>query len=220
METKDAKLEVYEAKLGNLLVVGTTGSGMSNFTDLYLTSLASRYTSDDLQLILVDPKKVQLSQYKDLPHVIEVVHDIEQFRKVLAWIEVESERRLKLKEGVPVVLLIEETADFLVADKELVESSIKKITQRSQETGIYVFLATARGDMLSQNLIDCFQKRIAFRVGTGDLSLLVLGQKGAENLTQPGSCLVKESGGKVMIAQMPRVSEKSIASIAGRHGRA
>lgn len=210
---------VYQPTLTNLLVTGIPGSGMSNFTDFYLTSLLNRYGPTELQIILVDPKRVQLSQYKHLPHVMEVVHDLEPLHRLLAWAETESVRRLKVKETKQALVLIEEAADFLVVDRKALESSIRKITQHSQETGIYVFLATARveSSILSQDLLDCFSTRIAFRVKDEETSLLVLGQKGSERLSKPGSCYVRNLvSNEIMQITMPFVGKEDIEALIKR----
>lgn len=200
----------------NLLIVGSTGSGRSNFLDLYIISLTKKYTPHELEVVLVDPKKVQLSQYKKLPHAISVVHDLNQLKETFAWATKESERRKAKKERMPqVVIVIEEAADFLVADKEQFEEAVKRITQDSINTGVYVVLSTVRGDILGQDLIDCFNARVVFRI-KNEVSRPLLGSQNTEELSQSGSCYVRDVlVGSCERVQMPFVSDEEISGFLG-----
>lgn len=202
----------------NLLIVGSIGSGRSNFLDLYIVSLTKKYTPHELEVVLVDPKKVQLSQYQKLPHATLLIHSSNQLKQTFAWATKESERRNAKRERMPqpqVVIVIEEAADFLVTDKEWFEEGVKRITQNSINTGVYVVLSTVRGDILSQDLIDCFNTRVVFRT-KNEVSRPLLGPQNTEELSQSGSCYIRDVlAGSYERVQMPFLSDEEISGFLG-----
>lgn len=181
--------------LNNLLVVGRPGSGRFNFINRYINDLTHSYTFEQLRLTFVDPKAVLLDEYKWLPHTLfGVVSKEEDLRKVLNWTSHEIDQRLeKDLKRTPVVIIIDEIADFIVSDPDYFESAIIKIAQNSDQTNIYLVLSTSRIDkvILTDNLRQFFQWRVAFGLNNSQESYLVLDESGAENLTEPGKCIVK-----------------------------
>ena len=161
------------ARMPHLLVAGTTGSGKSVSVNGMICSLLMTYAPEDLRLILVDPKMLELSMYEDIPHLlVPVVTDPRQAAKALAWAVFEMERRYRLMaeakvrnldgynravqeqkpdaegkvaEKLPfIVIVIDELADLMMVAGKDVEQSICRIAQKARAAGIHLILATQR----------------------------------------------------------------------------
>lgn len=206
--------------LDNKLVVGQTGSGRFNYINKYINDLVHNFTAEDLRIILIDPKSVQFTSYNSLPHLMfSIVSGNDDFKKVIDWACIETDIRLIPKENInndvriPIVIIIDEIADFVIADKDYVENAIEKITKNSEFTGIYVLLSTARvvDSVLSERIINSFNNRMAFRLGSEQESILVLHEIGAETLSLPGTCLIKNmKSGLTEKVKMPFISDEEI----------
>lgn len=197
-------------KMPHMLVAGTTGSGKSIFIHNVLFSILFRATPNEVKLILIDPKRVELIHYEDIPHLITpVVTDMEKAPSVFKWAVVEMERRYKLlqKARVPnidayneqsgfqampyIVIVVDELAEIMLLDSSGVEKTIIRLAQLARAVGIHLLLAVQRP---STNIITGSIKanipcRIAFNVASQIDSRVIIDQQGAEKLLGKGDML-------------------------------
>jgi S-DNA-T family DNA segregation ATPase FtsK/SpoIIIE len=198
------------AVMPHLLIAGATGAGKSVMINTLLTSLLYRNSPAQLKLILVDPKRVELNLYNDIPHLLTpVIVDPEKTISALKWAVAEMERRLKAfaevgkrniiefnsikqEESMPyIVIVIDEMADLMMLAAGDVEALIVRLAQLARAAGIHLVLATQRP---SVNVITGLIKanipaRIAFRVASNVDSRTILDQGGAEKLLGKGDML-------------------------------
>ncbi len=198
------------AKMPHLLIAGATGSGKSVMINTFLTSLLYRNSPSNLKLILVDPKRVELTLYNDIPHLLTpVIVEPEKCISALRWAVAEMERRYKLfsevgkrnigdynqakkEEAMPyIVIVIDELADLMSIAAQDVEALVVRLAQMARATGIHLVLATQRP---SVNVITGLIKanipaRIAFSVASQFDSRTILDQGGAEKLLGKGDML-------------------------------
>lgn len=200
------------------LVAGATNSGKSVCINTILISLLLKNKPDDLKLILVDPKQVELIAYNDLPHLITpVISDPKMASHALKWTVEEMERRYsmfattrvrnikdyndKVKEDPSllkmsyIVVVIDELADLMQVCSQDVEDSIQRITQKARAAGIHLIIATQRPtvDVVKGTIKANIPTRLAFRVFSKMDSLTILDEDGADSLLGKGDMLLKES---------------------------
>ena len=200
-------------RMPHLLIAGATGSGKSVCVNAIITSLLLTHTPDTLRFLMVDPKRVELTVYNGIPHLIApVVVDVERALPVLQWATREMERRYKefsklsarnidsyneklTVRGEPVlpyiVILIDELADLMLSAPEDVERAICRIAQMARATGIHLVLATQRPsvDVVTGLIKANFPARIAFSVTSQVDSRVILDTPGAEQLLGRGDML-------------------------------
>lgn len=201
------------SKMPHLLIAGATGSGKSVCVNTIITSMLYKYSPDEVRLILVDPKVVELSVYNGIPHLlIPVVTDPHKASGALNWAVREMMRRYDLfastgsrkldaynqnmpkEERLPqIVIIIDELADLMMVAKKEVEDSIVRLTQLARAAGIYLIVATQRP---SVNVITGLIKanipsRIAFKVSSPVDSRTILDCSGAEKLLGRGDMLFR-----------------------------
>ncbi len=205
-------------KMPHLLVAGQTGSGKSVMINTILTSLLYRNSPSDLKLILVDPKRVELKPYDDIPHLLTpVITEPEKCISALKWAVAEMERRyhalgevgkrdihgyneLKKEEGMPyIVIVIDELADLMMMAARDVEALIVRIAQKARAVGIHLVLATQRPsvDVITGLIKANVPARIAFTTASQVDSRTIIDQVGAEKLLGQGDMLF-------MTADMPK----------------
>ncbi|PKQ17322.1 MAG: cell division protein FtsK [Actinobacteria bacterium HGW-Actinobacteria-7] len=205
------------AVMPHLLIGGTTGSGKSVAINAMLMSIIMRSTPSEVRLILIDPKRVELSLYNGVPHLyVPVVTEPKEAASSLAWAVTEMERRLKVlqvagarnigaynamvqdgkgPEGgaeLPyLVIVIDELADLMMVAAKEVEESICRIAQLARAAGIHLIVATQRPEAnVVTGLIKAnITNRIAFNVASAIDSRVVLDQPGAEKLVGLGDML-------------------------------
>ena len=207
------------AKMPHLLVAGATGAGKSVWINSMLLSLLYRYRPEELQLALVDMKRVELKLYDGVPHLLApVITDAEKAINALKWTVLEMDRRYKLleefgkrniqdynsfiaesnlpdaKELKPMpylVFVIDELGDLMILAKNEVEPIIVRLTQMSRAVGIHIILGTQRPDTrVVTGLIKAnIPSRIAFAVASQIDSRVILDQMGAEKLLGQGDGL-------------------------------
>ena len=230
------------AKMPHLLVGGTTGSGKSVALNAMLINILMRATPSEVRLILVDPKRVEMAQYNDVPHLyVPVVTEAKEAASALAWACAEMDRRLKILQRAKVkdigaydalleskkapewaekmpylVIVIDELADLMhVAAKE-VEASIARLAGLARAAGIHMIVATQRpeANVITGLIKANIANRIAFSVATGMDSRIILDQPGAEKLTGLGDMLFSTPAwAKPKRIQGCFVSEKEIKEV-------
>ncbi len=198
------------AKMPHLLVAGQTGSGKSVMINTILTSLLYRNSPSDLKLILVDPKRVELTPYNEIPHLLTpVITEPEKCISALKWAVAEMERRyrtlaeaktrnigeynqLKNQEGMPyIVIVIDELADLMMMAARDVEALVVRIAQKARAVGIHLILATQRPsvDVITGLIKANVPARVAFTTASQVDSRTIIDQMGAEKLLGQGDML-------------------------------
>jgi S-DNA-T family DNA segregation ATPase FtsK/SpoIIIE len=206
------------AGMPHLLIAGSTGTGKSVCINALLTSLIMRATPAEVRLILIDPKRIELSLYNLVPHLyVPVVTEAKEAASALAWAVSEMESRLrrlqkasarniagyntmvhegKAPEGAEpmpyIVIVIDELADLMMVAAREVEDSICRLAQLARAAGIHLVVATQRPstDIITGLIKTNITHRIAFMVGSSIDSRVILDQTGAERLVGLGDMLL------------------------------
>ena len=195
----------------HLLIAGSTGAGKSIFINTLILSLLYRYNPDELKLILIDPKQVELSFFANLPHLLSpILKNPEKVPSSLGWAVYEMNKRYSQLEKVGVkklveynqiiekekrlpfiIIIIDELADLMMSIGKNIEPMIAQIAQKARAVGIHLILATQRPstDVLTGTIKNNFPTRIAFKVTSYTDSMTILNQKGAEKLLGKGDML-------------------------------
>ena len=220
----------------HLLIAGTTGSGKSGCINSMLCSILLRATPDEVRMILIDPKKVELNHYETIPHLLTpVVTNMKNAAAVLANVvrEMESRyelmglhkarnlpemNRVRLRDGkapLPYMLVvIDELADLMMVSPAEVEDAIIRLAQKSRAVGIHLLLATQRPsvDVITGMIKANVPSRIAFAVSSQTDSRVILDTAGAEALLGSGDMLYKPLGtSRLQRVQGGYISEEEIA---------
>ena len=212
------------AKMPHLLVAGSTGSGKSVCINSFIASILMRMNPNDIKLVLVDPKKVELSNYNGIPHLLcPVVTDPKKANVVLQRIVAEMERRYeefasnnvknisgynemieknnrKNNTNIPkmpfILVIIDELADLMLVAAKEVEDSIMRITQMARAAGIHLIVATQRPstDVITGVVKANIPSRISFAVASQIDSRTILDRGGAEKLLGKGDMLYLPMG--------------------------
>lgn len=197
------------SKMPHLLVAGSTGSGKSVCINTIIAGLLYKAHPDDVKLILVDPKVVELSNYNGIPHLlVPVVTDAKKAASALHWAVAEMERRYKAfadnhvreiksyneqaVEKMPyIVIIIDELSDLMMVAKVDVEDAILRLAQKARAAGIHLILATQRPsvDVITGIVKANIPSRIAFAVSSQTDSRTILDMGGAEKLLGKGDML-------------------------------
>ena len=226
------------ARMPHILIAGTTGSGKSGCINTMLCSVLLRASPDEVRMILVDPKRVELGLYESIPHLLTpVVSSPKRAAAVLANVVEEMERRYermsiararnlpelnrrlakKGEQPIPYLLVvIDELADLMMISPQEVEDSIIRLAQKSRAVGIHLVLATQRPsvDVITGMIKANVPSRIAFAVSSQTDSRVILDQSGAESLLGQGDMLFKPLGtSRLQRIQGAYVSEEEIALI-------
>lgn len=221
-------------KMPHLLIAGSTGSGKTVCINSIICSLLFNFAPTKLQLLLIDPKMVELILYEGVPHVIDIVTDVKKAPAALQQMVKLMEERYKLfserrvrniqeynnledVEKIPyVVIVIDELADLMMTSSNVVETHIARLTQLARAAGIHLIIATQRP---SANVITGIIKanvpsRIAFAVASQIDSRVILDMSGAENLIGRGDMLYLPIGANRPIrAQGAFIGLKEIETI-------
>ncbi|OLO40210.1 hypothetical protein BTR23_06860 [Alkalihalophilus pseudofirmus] len=226
-------------KMPHGLVAGATGSGKSVCINSILVSLLYKATPDQVKLLLVDPKMVELAPYNELPHLVTpVITDAKQATAALKWVVAEMERRYELfsqqgvrdlgryndlysedvnKPALPyIVVVIDELADLMMVSPQDVEEAICRIAQKARACGIHLLLATQRPsvDVITGLLKANIPTRIAFSVSSQVDSRTIIDMNGAERLLGKGDMLFHENGtAKPVRVQGTFVSDEEIERV-------
>ena len=227
------------AKLPHLLIAGTTGSGKSVCTNSLIISLLYKATPDEVRLIMVDPKMVELGIYNGIPHLlIPVVTDPKKAAGALQWAVVEMMKRYRAfsevgvrdlasynahaartegMEKMPqIVVVIDELADLMLVAAKEVEESICRVAQMGRAAGLHLIIATQRpsADVITGLMKANIPSRIAFAVASSLESRIILDTTGAEKLVGKGDMLYFPLGtGKPKRVQGCLISDEEVAAV-------
>ena len=223
------------AKMPHVLIAGATGSGKSVLLNAWISSFLFRTRPEDLRMILVDPKRVELSIYNGIPHLLtEVIIDADKIISALKWTVSEMEARYKIFakagarniesynaiEGVEkrpyILFIIDELADLMVFAPGESEELITRVAQMSRATGIHLILATQRPsvDVISGLMKANIPTRVAFNVSSMIDSRVIIDMPGAEKLLGRGDMLyLPPDKAKPVRIQGPYVTEKEVFSL-------
>ena len=226
-------------KMPHLLIAGATNMGKSVCMNSVITSILYKATPDEVKLILIDPKKVEMSIYNGIPHlIVPVVSEPKKAAGALAWAVSEMERRFALieEEGVRnianynkaiagdperqkepyIVIVIDELADLMMTARDDVESSICRLAQKARAAGIHLIIGTQRPsvDVITGLIKANFPSRIAFTVSSQVDSRTIIDIAGAEKLMGRGDMLYAPVGStKPIRVQGSFVSEAEVEEI-------
>ena len=224
-------IEVIDlSKTPHLLVAGTTGSGKSVFINTLLTSILYKFSPDQLRLILIDPKMLELSVYNDIAHLLTpVVTEPKKAIIALKWVCKEMERRYSLmneegtrnlegynqkaSEKLPyIVVFIDEMADLMMTAGKEVEHYVQRLAQMARACGIHLVMATQRPsvDIITGSIKANFPSRVSFQVASKYDSRTVLGEIGAEQLLGNGDMLMSKNGASLIRYQSAFISDNEV----------
>ncbi len=226
------------ARMPHLLIAGTTGSGKSGCINTLLTSILLRSTPDEVRMILIDPKRIELNHSESIPHLLTpVVSSPKEASAVLANCTAEMERRYELLATVRarnineanrafrqrgeatlpyLLVVIDELADLMMVAPQAVEDAVIRLAQKSRAVGIHLVLATQRPsvDVITGMIKANVPSRIAFAVSSQTDSRVILDTGGAESLLGQGDMLFKPLGtSRLQRVQGAYVSEEEIALV-------
>jgi len=217
----------------HLLIAGTTGSGKSVCINTIILSLLYKYTPEKCNLILIDPKMLELSAYEGIPHLLcPVITESKKATAALGWAVKEMENRYKLMTSVGVknidgynskhkkhmpyiVVIVDEMSDLmLIAGKEI-ENYIQRLSQMARAAGIHIIMATQRPsvDVITGTIKANFPTRISFQVSSKIDSRTILGEQGAEQLLGKGDMLFMSAANRIVRIHGPYVSESEIEKV-------
>jgi len=226
------------AKLPHLLIAGATGSGKSVCINALIACLLCRCTPEDLRLVMIDPKRVELSSFNGIPHLLApVVVEVDRVVGVLSWLAREMDHRYRTLArvgarnleaynesaealNVPkmplIVCFIDELADLMMSAPDEVERSICRIAQMARATGIHLVIATQRPsvDVVTGLIKANFPARIAFAVSSQTDSRVILDAPGADKLLGRGDALFMAPDSPLLVRmQGCYVSDAELAAI-------
>ncbi|MDH3944251.1 MAG: DNA translocase FtsK, partial [Anaerolineae bacterium] len=227
------------ARMPHLLIAGTTGSGKSVCISAITVCLAMNNSPEDLRLVMIDPKMVELVPFNGLPHVIgKVETNLDRIAAVLRWVVLEMERRYKKfedlrardlksynrkarrrKETEPLprlVVLIDELADLMMSAAEQTEATLVRLAQMGRATGIHLVVATQRPstDVVTGLIKANFPARLSFAVASGVDSRVILDETGAETLLGRGDMLfLAPEAGTTVRSQGVMVGDQEIEAV-------
>ncbi len=220
----------------HLLIAGTTGSGKTVCVNCLILSLLLKFSPEQLKLLMVDPKMVELALFNGMPHLLcPVVTEAKKAAVALNWLvgEMEERYRMLAKAGARnitaynaqqvgqgkmpyIVIIVDELADLMSVSRDQIESAIARLAQLSRAVGIHLILATQRPsvDVITGVIKANFPSRVSFKVPSKVDSRTVLDMNGADKLLGKGDMLFLRPGeAKLIRAQGALVSDKEIDHI-------
>ncbi len=202
------------SRMPHLLIAGATGAGKSVAINAFISSILFKATPEDVRLLMIDPKRIELSVYEGIPHLLHpVVVEPKMASRALIWAVREMERRYRLLEELRVksfdsynqiaeeklpyiVIIVDELADLMMVASKDVETSIARLAQMARAAGMHIMLATQRPsvDVLTGLIKANFPTRISFKVSSKVDSRTILDGSGAEHLLGMGDMLFLPPG--------------------------
>jgi len=226
------------ARMPHVLIAGTTGSGKSGCINTILTSTLLRATPDEVRMILIDPKRIELGYYESIPHLLtpvvsspkeaatvlmNVVAEMDRRYERLSFVRArslpEANRALRSRGEAPMpylLVVIDELADLMMISPQAVEDCVIRLAQKSRAVGVHLVLATQRPsvDVITGMIKANVPSRIAFAVSSQTDSRVILDTAGAESLLGQGDMLFKPLGtSRLQRLQGAYVSEEEIALV-------
>ena len=221
------------AAMPHLLIAGTTGSGKSVCINTIILSLLYKYSPEKCNLILIDPKMLELSTYEGIPHLLcPVITEAKKATAALGWAVKEMENRYKLMTSVGVknidgynikykkhmpyiVVIVDEMSDLMLLAGKEIENYIQRLSQMARAAGIHIIMATQRPsvDVITGTIKANFPTRISFQVSSKIDSRTILGEQGAEQLLGKGDMLFMSSANRIVRIHGPYVSEFEIEKV-------
>lgn len=203
----------------HLLIAGSTRSGKTMLLQSILMSLTQRHTSTILNIMLIDPKKIAFTAWKNLPHLLcPVITESEEAVNALNWCVSEMEKRYESiannkNEKFPIlIVVVDEFSDLVMSHKAQVEEAVKRIAQKARQCGIHLILSTQRptADVITGHIKTNMPTRIALSVPERRDSRIILDEQGAENLLGQGDMLLKMHGQPCERLHAPFVSDAEV----------
>ncbi len=222
------------ADMPHLLIAGATGAGKSVGINTIICSILFKASPEEVRLLMVDPKRIELSAYEDIPHLLHpVVVDPKMASRALQWAVLEMERRYSLmeekrvkniagynelvEEKLPLILIIiDELADLMMVASKDVEGSVARLAQMARAAGMHLILATQRPsvDVLTGLIKANFPTRMSFKVSSKIDSRTILDASGAEHLLGKGDMLFVPPGTSTMQRiHAAYITEKEIEAV-------
>lgn len=232
--------EKIYADIGDMphgLCAGETKSGKSVCLNTIILSLIYHFSSDDVRIMLLDPKTVEFSKYSDIPHLaMPVIIDKNYFEPAVIWLTDEMERRYQklnkygavelselneelVSQGLPkepyIVMIMDEFNDWFMDASSTVDDCITKLMQKARAAGIHIILATQRpsADVIKGAIKANIPTRLAFKVSSFADSSVILGQSAAEKLEGKGDMILRYPGKGDIRLQGALVTNKEIKSV-------
>lgn len=222
------------AKMGSLLFAGQTGSGKSVMCNVILTSLLFRNDPDALKLVIIDPKRVEMAPYQDIPHLLmPVVETSEQWTEAIRRLNEEIEWRLAMlaehkvasidtynktsdERLSRIVIVVDEIADIMMVDSKGFEGLINRLSREAKNAGVHVVFATSRPsvDVITESISANSPTHWSFTTASKIDSVTVIGVEGAEKLLGQGDLLFREGPEKpLQRIQAAYVSDEEVARV-------
>ncbi|KKT68093.1 MAG: DNA translocase FtsK, DNA segregation ATPase FtsK/SpoIIIE, S-DNA-T family [Candidatus Collierbacteria bacterium GW2011_GWC1_45_47] len=236
LDVSGAPCVIELSKMPHVLIAGTTGSGKSVLINSFISSILFRASPEEVKFIMVDPKRVELTPYQDIPHLLTpVITDVEKVVNALGWAVAEMEKRYRIFQEVGVkniagyhemsgfssmpyiIIIIDEMADIMMSrNANEVEEKIVRLAQMARATGVHLVLATQRPsvNVLTGLIKANIPARIAFQVTSMIDSRVIIDSPGAEKLLGKGDMLfIPPDFAKPKRIQGAFVSDKEITTL-------
>lgn len=222
-------------KFPHVLITGTTGSGKSMLLHTWICTLLKRHTPNEVRMILIDPKRVELLQYNGISHLLSpVIVDIKKVISVFGWVQEEMEIRYRkfAQSGVKdigeynlknkkiplsyIIIIVDEFSDLMAYAPVEFEDIVFKFVVMARAIGIHMILSTSRPskDVFTTRMVGSILTRIAFNLSTSAQSRWIIGYDGAEKLSGKGEMLYYPSDlSKPIRIQGTYISEQDVEKV-------